>query len=157
MKTFSFKYRQNKELVFYSPELTQILNRLIPDIPNSGSFDLLETSKKGNYSFDNFFTDGFANVEQTYLLISNELISNDLATLCSGHKIELTEKGKLMKSHQTWENFVKFNELEKKARINDLWTKTYWVKYEFIKQLITAIITAIITIILAYITFCHKK
>lgn len=145
------------EKIFYSPELTQILNRLIPDIPNIGSFDLFEISKNCNYSFDNFFTDGFANVEQTYLLISNELISNELAILCSGHKIELTEKGKLMKSHQTWENFVKFNELEKKAKKNELWTKAYWVKYEIIKKLITAIVTAIITVILAYITLCHKN
>lgn len=135
--------------IFYSPELTQILNQLIPNIPFTGSFELFEISKSINSSFDDFFTNGFANTEQTFLLISNELISNDLAKLTSGHKIELTEKGKLMKSQQTWEDYIKFLKLEEKAKRNDLWAKAYWVKYETIKTLITIILTAIVT---AFIT-----
>lgn len=138
--------------IFYSPELTQILNQLIPNIPLTGSFELYEISKNNNISFDNFFTEGFANVEQTFLLISNALISNDLAVVRTGHKIELTEKGRLMKSHKTWELYIKFMELEEKSKRNDLWIKAYWVKYESIKTLITIIITAIITIILTLIS-----
>lgn len=137
--------------IFCNPELTQILNKLIPFIPVNGSFDLYEISKINEISFIDFFTDGLAKVEENYMQITNELIATDIAHLTKGNKLELKEKGKELIKHKTWEKYIDYINLEEKAKKNEMWTKAYWGRYEFIKTIITVLITVGLTLLVQWL------
>jgi hypothetical protein len=136
------------EKIFYNPELTQILNKLIPYIPVNGSFNLYEISKTIEVSFDDFIIDGLAKVEENYIQIANELIANDLALLRKGNELELKEKGKELIKLKTWENYIDYIKLEEKAKKNEMWTKAYWGRYELIRTAIIVLVTLGLTLLI---------
>src|SRR4051794_36959791 len=121
--------------VFYFKELTEILNLLIPIIPENNDFVLYEIAKNNGIRHADLFTDGLINVEQTFITISNGLIANNLARLVNDSKIQLTDQGKELKKRKTWENYVDFLELKDKAEIAELKAKAYWIKTEAIKTI----------------------
>ena len=138
--------------VFYFKELTEILNLLIPIIPENNDFVLYEIAKQNSIRHADLFTDGLINVEQTFINISNGLIVNNLARLVNDSKIQLTDQGKVLKKRKTWENYVDFIELQDKAEIAGLKAKAYWIKTEAIKTIVIVIITSILTIIIQWLT-----
>jgi len=130
--------------VFYYFEWTEILNKLLPKIPIHQDFDLYQIAQEAKISYEELFTDSFANVEQTYIQISNGLIANGFAELVSGHKIKLTEEGIRLQKAGNWMKYQKRLKLEQQASYWDTFMKAKWLHLAIIGFIFSNIIGVVI-------------
>jgi hypothetical protein len=140
--------------IFYTSELTTILDSLINYFPYRLAFKLYDIQQKEKLTYDNLFADGFTNNENVYNDLTKYLVYNDFAISSADSYIILTDKGRLLIKSGSYKNFVDFEELEQQAKINDLKAKKYYKLIEFLKMFISFALGILSTLITYKLTKC---
>ena len=82
--------------IFYTSELTTILNSLIKYFPYRLAFKLYDIQQKEKLSYVNLFIDGFTINENVYNELTKYLVYNDFATFSTDNYVVLTDKGRFL-------------------------------------------------------------